>query len=245
MRRLLFILLLLPALVFSQQGRYPFAVTPVPGGGEQVCATSRWEFDNSDVDENGVNDMTLTDATYSSSYKISGTHSMDCSSAPRYATTDNSISFGNEFFISTWFMTYSTTASERTLFTILTSGEDGFDLRYDRNQTRIEFETGNGASNTVAYSTSLTASTGTWYHVAVSVNTASGVTFFLNGVDVTSSGSLQSGFSTSGQARMGTDWNGSHYSYMYHDHTQWGPFTIDATDADYLHDNPGAELCQD
>lgn len=245
MRNGLISILLFVCLVLNGQGSVVTTmVTPVVSGSEEECATSRWGFENNGTDTEGNYNLTMTNGTYSSSYKKVGSYSFDASNSGRYGTSA-SIAHGSGFTVEGWWMTYSESSSSRTLYTTLdASPNEGFDFRYDYSQTRLEFETGNGASTTVAYSSSFTPTLGTWYHFAAVAN-GSSVVLYINGSDVTSSGSVQSGYTTTGQARVGQDWNDAHYSYGFHD--AWGLYLweLSSTNVDYLYDNPGGEVCQD
>jgi len=204
---------------------------------------AHFRFENNTIDEEG--NVTLTKsaaASYESgSNLIEGNYSAHTNGADAFFNT-SSIEFGNRFTIAIRWKIYFGTSNERVLFSTLDENGDGdgFELKYDRPNDRLEFVTEDGASTTTATSSAISYSSNsnTWSAVAVD-RTNGSVKIYHEGVDVTSSGSIETGFDNTDALYFGIQPDSTGEIYGYLDDAQIYLDTLEPDLMDQIYDSPG------
>ncbi len=178
-----------------------------PSTGDGLIAY--WPVDNSpaDMSGNGYNLSLLNGTTYSSDHQ-QGTGSLSLDGADDYAVSPV-INLGNAFTLVMWAKIPSGRSNIQTLMANAPSGANanGFKVlvnTYGTTDRRISFESGDGSLASITRTNTNVFDFGTWDHVAVTVDRATGaVHIFYNAADVTAETASHTGFKNNDVVRLG------------------------------------------
>lgn len=156
--------------------------TPAAGG-DGTCSYERWGFNNTGVGEEGNITASLGGgATYETANKVEGTHAVDVTSANEYVDLGSITYPADGFTIMVEAVTFAGTPGEWMLWAA-GSSNNIFEMRYDFNNDRFVFKSGNGSTTQKQYSDNSTGHTnGTWSLFAIEVDfTVDSVRYYLDG----------------------------------------------------------------
>jgi dienelactone hydrolase len=182
--------------------KYYYKIRAVGNGGESVYESNfteaNWKVNNGNGDNNGngTRTLTLTGATYTTTQKVEGTHSLSFSGSNQYVTVNGSSSGGfpsdggyTQRTVALWIRPTST-SNNKVIFDF-GNNQNGLGLRF----TSADLQAGIASGGTrTAITLNNVASNGNWIsggwnHVAVVYNVNS-LKLFLNGVQVAANDAL-------------------------------------------------------
>jgi dienelactone hydrolase len=182
--------------------KYYYKIRAVGNGGESLYESNytevNWKVNNNNGDNNGngTRILNLTGATYTTTQKVEGTHSLDLSGSGQYVTVNGS-SAGDfpsdggytQRTVALW-MRPTSTSNNKVIFDF-GNNQNGLGLRFTSADLQAGIASG-GTRNTITLNNVATNGnwiSGGWNHVAVVYNVNS-LKLFLNGVEVASNNAL-------------------------------------------------------
>lgn len=182
--------------------------------------THHWPLDGDFVDYVGANNGTNAGTTFTNTARI-GSFSGVFDGAD--SVNVGVVNLGDEFSIAGWVWINPAATNIQTMVANSAGGAntDGFRLfvnSYNTSDGAVVLEAGNGTGNNNARSTSGVVGTNGWTHVAVTVNRASGsATIYVNGVNVTSDGTVLTNFANNTNIYLGQMTGGGFRMHGYLD----------------------------
>ncbi len=168
--------------------------------------THHWPLDGDFVDYVGANNGVNTGTTFTNAARI-GTQAGVLDGAD--SVDVGTLNLGDNFSIAAWVRLDVGTTNIQTIAANSAGGSnsDGFRLfinTYNTSDGAVNFETGNGTANNNARSSTGVVGTNGWAHVAVTVNrTAGTAVIYVNGVNVTTDGSVLNNFTNTSAINLG------------------------------------------
>ncbi len=177
-----------------------------PSTGDGLIAY--WPVDNSGADMSGnAYNLSLVNGTTYSSDSQQGTQSLSLDGVDDYAVSP-AIDLGNTFTLAMWVKM----PSRSNIQTLIANGPSGSSSNgfkvlvntYGTMDRKISFESGDGTVTSITRSAANVFGFGTWDHVAVTVNRATGeVHIFYNGSDVNLDVASHTAFKNNDVIRLG------------------------------------------